>query len=73
MEKNKADCMPKIEFSRLLKETIQSVDSSENVIVGLKACGIIPLNPRTVLHNQIPKGPSNEAILCSNNAHSNSV
>jgi hypothetical protein len=55
-EKN-VGCVPKTEFPRLLRETIQSVKSSENVIAGFKVCGIIPLNSRKVLDKLIPKGP----------------
>jgi hypothetical protein len=55
-EKN-VGCVPKTEFPRLLRETIQSVKSSENVIAGFKVCGIIPLNSRKVLDKLIPEGP----------------
>ncbi|KAJ8952784.1 hypothetical protein NQ318_008101, partial [Aromia moschata] len=54
--------VPKTEFPRLLKETIETVGirSMENSIAGFKACGIYPLDPNKVL-NKIPRNnPANE-------------
>lgn len=52
--------LPKTEFPRLLKETIEKIGirSEENSIAGFKACGISPWNPDIVLHKLPRNNPT---------------
>lgn len=63
-------CLPKTEFPRLLRKTIESINNGANVLAGFRACGIIPVNREIVTKKLIPRGVETVATGALNDSFS---